>query len=74
MRRPEPYERYQNVPVFLYQEVGGNAQEWGALVQWKRRLIKVEVSNGHCPTWEDVLAAAHRLIDQLKQSPSEPER
>lgn len=67
MRKPEPYETYRGVSVFLYQEVGSKPGEWGASIQWQKRLIDVKMKGGECPTSENILTAAHRLIDLMKQ-------
>jgi len=65
MPRPQPYDTYQGVQIFLYQEVGGKPNEWGVLIRWQRQLIDVERAHGTGPTLENMLSAAYQLIDVL---------
>ncbi len=67
MSEPKPYETYQGVRIFLYQEVGWPPDDWGASIEWQGCLIDIEVENGACPALEHILATAHRFIDALKQ-------
>ena len=52
---------YKGVPVHLSQE--GNFDEWSASVEWRGRLMDVDLEEMEMPTRENVMLATYRLIN-----------
>lgn len=67
MTKPmEPNETYKGIPIHLYQNDTMKKNEWGASIEWYGRMIDVDVEEWEKPTLENVVSAAHMLIDLMK--------
>lgn len=63
----QPFETYEGVPIHLYQDEGMPAWQYGAMIEWRGRLIQVQVEDYEQPTQANILKAARLVIDICKK-------
>lgn len=67
----QPYEVYKGVPIHLYQDEGMPSWQYGAMIEWRGRLVSVTVEDWEQPTKDNILKAARLVVDICKSVESE---